>query len=273
MNSVIGFGELLLEIAHAEQAAGDDSTRLQKRVRYLQNIVGAGHSLLEMINTLLEMAKIEAGKVELAPEKVSLHEACEGLIGLIHPLAERKKIKLKLEVADDLPIIVTDPQKFQQIIFNFLSNAVKFTDSPARDGGPGTVTLRAERLRTGGGPDEVERVRVSVIDNGPGIAPEDQKRIFDAFQQLDSSHTREHAGTGLGLAISRELAALIQGQIQLESEPGRGSMFSLILPVSLDRARAAETRLESAFRGTLAGRRGWEGDGADEPAEGGPVAR
>jgi two-component system sensor histidine kinase BarA len=257
MNSIIGFAELLLEIAQAEAAAGDDSTRLTKRVRYLENITGAARNLLEMITSLLEMAKIEAGRVDLRPAPVNIGEACQGLLGLIYPLAERKGIELKLDVEPDLPIVETDLKKFQHIAFNFLSNAVKFTEGKGRDGGPGMVTLRAERLLAGGAPEAGERVRVSVIDTGPGIAPEDQERIFEKFQQLDGSHTREHPGTGLGLAICKELAGLLQGEIQLVSEVGRGSMFSLILPVKTDMQRVEEMKLEAAFRGSLAGRRSW----------------
>ncbi|MCH7791198.1 MAG: HAMP domain-containing histidine kinase [Planctomycetes bacterium] len=256
MNSVIGFGELLLEIAHAEAAAGDDSTRLTKRTRYLENIVSAARQLLEMITGLLEMAKIEAGKVELNIEKVSLHEACEGLIGLIYPLAQRCGIELKLEVSRDTPMIETDLQKLQQVIFNLLSNAVKFSGSADEANEP-TVVLRAEPLHVSRDEQEQDRVRISVIDSGPGIAPDDQERIFEAFYQLDGTHTREHTGTGLGLTICRELAALLQAEIQVESELGRGSMFSLIIPVRINPDRIAETRLESAFRGTLAGRREW----------------
>ncbi len=264
LNSIIGFAELLLEIARAEADAGDDSTRLSKRIRFLENIVSAGRGLLDMINDLLEMARIEAGKAELKPERVNLREVCEGLVGLIAPQSQKKGLDLTLEVAEDVPLLETDLKKFQHIVFNFLSNAVKFTPSVDRDGRAGRVTLRAERLVGRGGPEVAgggdggeERIRVSVIDTGPGIAPADQQRIFEKFQQLDGSHTREHAGTGLGLAISRELAGMLQAEIQLVSEPGRGSMFSLILPLRLDPGRAAETRLEAAFRGTLAGRRAW----------------
>ncbi len=257
MNSIIGFAELLLEISQAEAAAGDDSTRLTKRVRYLENIVAAARSLLEMITSLLEMAKIEAGRVDLRLAPVTLADACQGLLGLIYPLAERKGIELKLDVAPDLPTVETDLKKFQHIIFNFLSNAVKFTEGKDRHGGPGMVTLRAERLLGAGSPESPERVRVSVIDTGPGIAPEDQERIFEKFQQLDGSHTREHTGTGLGLAICKELAGLLQGEIQVVSEVGRGSMFSLILPVKTDQQRVEELKLEAAFRGSLAGRRSW----------------
>jgi two-component system sensor histidine kinase BarA len=254
LNSIIGFAELLNDIASAEAQAGDDSTRLAKRLRYTGNILVSGKNLLDMINGLLEMAKIEAGKIELRIEPVVLRDACEGLVGLIHPLADRKGIELNLDIEPDLPIIETDPKRFQQIVFNFLSNAVKFTPSKEAAGKAGQVTLRAERLasRGVGGAPAQERVRVSVIDTGPGIAPDDQPRIFEKFHQLDGSHTREHPGTGLGLSICKELAAVLQGELQLVSDLGRGSMFSVILPVKMDRDRAAEIKLESAFRGSLA---------------------
>ncbi len=259
LNSIIGFAELLREAAQAELEAGDDSTRLSKRVRYLENIATSSRNLLEMINSLLEMARIEAGKAELHAAPVNLGEACQGLLGLVQPLAERKGIELKLEAGEDLPIIETDAKKFQQVIFNFLSNALKFTPGAGADGKAGRITLRAERLAARGPAGEGEQVRVSVIDTGPGIAPEDQARLFQKFQQLDGGHTREHAGTGLGLAICKELAHILQGEIQLVSEPGRGSMFSLILPLKVDRERASEQRLESNFRGALAGRKAWAG--------------
>jgi two-component system, NarL family, sensor histidine kinase BarA len=259
LNAVIGFAELMREGAISEQEAGDDSSRLSKRIRYLDNIVTASRNLLEMINGLLEMARIEAGKAHLQPSQVNLVSACQGLLGLIAPLAERKGLELKLEVASEIPTVETDQKKFQQIIFNFLSNAVKFT--PARDssGRPGRVTLRVECLpgRAPSGPEAEDRVRISVIDTGPGISPEDQLRLFQKFQQLDGGHTREHTGTGLGLAISKELSHILQGEIQVVSDVGRGSMFSLILPMRVDQQRAEEQSLEARFRGALASPRAW----------------
>lgn len=259
LNSIIGFAELMREGALAEQEAGDDSSRLAKRIRYLENIVTAGRNLLDMINGLLEMARIEAGKAHLQAEAVNIVSASQGMLGLIAPLAERKGLELKLEVASDLPLIETDQKKFQQIIFNFLSNAVKFTPSRDASGRPGRITLRVERLpgRGAGGAEAEDRVRVSVIDTGPGISAEDQQRLFNKFQQLDGGHTREHTGTGLGLAISKELAHILQGQLQLVSEPGRGSMFSLIIPMRVDRERVQEQQLEAQFRGALASPRAW----------------
>ena len=249
LNSIIGFTELLLEIANAEAAAGDDSTRQQKRVRYLENILGSSRHLLEMIDSLLEMARIEAGRAEVKPESVDVAALCESLVGLTEPLARRKDISLAAEIAPDLPMVETDRTKLQQILFNFLSNAIKFTDRLAADASPG-VTLRAERLPPAQH-ESTARIRLSVIDSGPGIDPRDQARIFDKFQQSDAGLTRAHEGTGLGLAISKELAALIQGEIQLISDLGSGSMFSLIIPEALDHDRLSESTLEHRFRADL----------------------
>lgn len=260
LNSIIGFAELLLEIARAD-AADNSSPQAAKRIRYGENIVDAGRNLLAMINSLLDMAKIEAGKIEIDRRPVSLREACEGLLALGYPLAQKKGIQLKLELQDDLPVVETDPKKLQQILFNFLSNAVKFTPAPERTGREAIVTLRAESLPETGSSPATPRVRISVIDNGPGISPEDQAHIFEKFHQLDNSHTREHTGTGLGLAISKELASVLQGEIHLVSELGRGSMFSLILPTRIEEHDASQSAMEHRLRGVLAGRRDW-----DEPS-------
>ncbi|MBL4810331.1 MAG: HAMP domain-containing histidine kinase [Phycisphaerales bacterium] len=257
LNAIIGFAELLLEIVrrdiagaaeHPELPEGYDAEEMTKRERYLVNIVSAGRTLLEMIESLLEMAKIEAGRVELNIAPMNITDTCQALVGLIHPLARKKNIKVTLDLADDIPLVETDAKKFQQIVFNLLSNAVKFTGDNA-SGTPGEITLRAECL-----PDDdtgTDRLRVSIIDNGQGIDPSDQKRIFDKFQQVDSGHTRAHAGTGLGLAIVSELTRLLQGEIQLVSEVGSGSMFSLILPSKIDPDLLEETKLEAKFRGSL----------------------
>lgn len=116
------------------------------------------------------------------------------------------------------------------------------------------VTLRVEPIAGAQHESQHDHVRVSIIDNGPGIAKEDQTKIFEKFQQIDGSHTREHAGTGLGLAIAKDLARVIQGEIQLISEPGRGSMFSVIIPVHIDEIAAREHLLEASFKGSLARR-------------------
>lgn len=259
LNAIIGFAELLLEIARKEIAMGAegeganteppiDAKELSKRERYLVNIVSAGRTLLEMIESLLEMAKIEAGRVELNITQMNLAENCQALVGLIHPLARKKSIDVRLDISDELPMIETDPKKFQQIVFNLLSNAVKFTGNESH-GTPAEIILRAESIADDGS--GTDRIRISIIDNGEGIAPDDQKRIFDKFQQVDSSHTRTHTGTGLGLAIVLELTRLLQGEIQLESQIGAGSMFSVIIPTKIDPIAFEESKLEAKFRGAL----------------------
>ncbi len=260
LNSIIGFAELLLEIAIKEEAAGDDSSRLAKRKRYLENITGSGKSLLDLIDGLLEMAKVEAGKMDLRVQPVNVADLCEGLAALIRPLADKAGVEVVVDLGEELGTIETDGKKLQQILFNLLSNAVKFTgeyvsEGAAGEGKPARVTLRAERLaaRSAEGPGAGDRVRLCVLDTGPGIAEADKARIFEKFEQLDGSHTRKHAGTGLGLAIAKELTAMLQGEIGVESEPGRGSMFSVILPTHLDPQRSAEVRAEMAFRGKMAG--------------------
>lgn len=258
LNSIIGFGEILQDIANADASdTPPDEAALAKRRRYIGNLLNAARTLLVMIEELLAMAKIEAGKVELHPQTMNIAETCEGLVALIRPLADRKTIRLTLQLQSErggsagfsndareasLPVIETDPQKFQQVIFNFLSNAVKFTPDQ------GEVTLRAERLAGGDG---VPMVRVSVLDTGPGIPRDQHAFIFEKFNQIEAGHTRRHAGTGLGLAIAKEYAELLQGQIQLVSEPGRGSMFSFIVPLALNpvllqRKRADATRAPNA---------------------------
>ncbi len=250
LNSIIGFAELLNEIARADGMKAEPPPDVAKRQRYLDNIVTAGRNLLQMINSLLEMAKIEAGRIDLLVERMSLRDTCEGLLGLIDPLARKRSIELKLEVGEDLPPVATDVKKFQQIVFNFLSNAVKFTEPMERTGRQPQIILRAERL-LGSSPGIQDRVRVSVIDNGRGIAAEDQAKIFDKFVQVDGGHTREHSGTGLGLAICKELAGVLHAELQVVSELGRGSMFSVILPLSIEGAPARESELENKFRGAL----------------------
>lgn len=262
LNAIIGFAELLLAIAERDDRTQQppDAVSLAKRRRYLDNIMTAGRNLLEMIEDLLQMAKIEAGKVNLEPEEVELRDLCEGLMGLMYPLADRKGISVKLVLGERLPTLTTDARKLQQILFNFLANAVKFTEPVGSDGKPGEVVLRAERLPMTDR-DGIERVRISVMDNGPGIPQEFHASIFEKFRQLDSSHTRGHAGTGLGLAIAQEFAQLLQGEIQLESDRGRGAMFTLVIPVQLDQTRLAEQALEHRFRASLTGR----GEGVHSP--------
>ena len=209
LNSIIGFAELLSEIATEKSN--------EKAAKYAGNILQSGRGLLEIINDLLDLARIEAGKVTLNIEKTSLAGICEDLIRLTAPLTDSKQLTAEMHIAEDIPLLETDGGKLQQILYNLLSNAIKFTPSG------GQIRLEAE-LTTD------ELVAISVMDNGPGISKEDQGHIFDKFTQVEPSATRKHGGAGLGLAIAKELAELLGGELNLTSEPGRGSAFTLTIP-------------------------------------------
>jgi signal transduction histidine kinase len=215
LNAILGFAEILRE-KPAEDTA--------KSKRYAENIINSGKNLLGMINDLLEMAKMESGKIELHLEKTSIPELCRGLIAFFSPLTEKQKLKVRLIIDESIPLIKTDAGKVQQILYNLLSNAVKFTPED------GKIEIKAYM------PDH-QNVRVAITDTGPGIAEKDKEKIFEKFRQVDGSLTRTQAGTGLGLAISTELAKLLSGSIGLESVEGQGATFWLDLPV----IRADET--------------------------------
>ncbi len=263
LNSILGFAELLEEQVLKDVDTDYDAVRLNKRRRYVENIQSSGKTLLDLVTGLLEMAKMEAGKANLKLRVVDLKTLGEQMMVLMKPQADKRGVDLRFEVPESLPTIVTDAGKLQQVLFNLLSNAVKFTGdaldevkatamaSAAIDGSstPATIAarqslalLRIEHLpaRGGEGPGSAESVRISVLDTGPGIAPEDQKRIFEKFTQLDSGITRRHAGTGLGLYICKQLTTLLKGEIMVHSEVSQGSMFSIILPMAIDAAKPGE---------------------------------
>ncbi len=223
LNSIIGFAEVL-----GEALAGKNDPKDEKRRRYAANIITSSRRLLDLINDLLDLAKIEAGRMELRVGPVSIADTLEGLLNLIKPLAEKQNIVLRQKTQPNLPPVHTDAGKLQQVLFNFIANAIKFT--PPK----GTVTVRTLLL-----PDEPDsdtdptHIRISVIDTGPGIHDDDKERIFEKFVQLDPGVTKEHGGTGLGLTISQELAELLQGEITLDSLPGKGATFHLTIPLTL----------------------------------------
>ncbi|HTW93721.1 MAG TPA: HAMP domain-containing sensor histidine kinase [Tepidisphaeraceae bacterium] len=208
LNSILGFAELLKD----NITAGLET----KSGRYLQNILTSGRNLLDLINDLLDLAKIEAGKMEVRSEPLSLPDVFEGLSSVLKPLSEAKNLTVSARVAADVPIIFSDPAKLQQVLYNFLSNAIKFSPTAGR------VEVSAVM--------EGDSVRISVVDQGPGIEPEMQLIIFEKFRQIDGGVTRQHGGTGLGLAIARELTTLLGGEIGVRSVPGQGATFWIILP-------------------------------------------
>ncbi|HVX84252.1 MAG TPA: ATP-binding protein [Phycisphaerae bacterium] len=237
LNAILGFADLMGDAAARlapPPAAGAPipaNTPEAKLQRYSDNIRTSARQLLDLINDLLDLAKIEAGKIVLREEKVNVADVCEAMANFMRPLAQKKNIDLHIQIAPDMPLITTDAGRFQQILYNFLSNAIKFTPTD------GSVTIAArkdEPVVAGADPagNTETAVRVSITDTGPGISPEDQKVIFDKFRQIDGSVTRQHAGTGLGLTIARELASMLGARIELLSAIGKGATFSLIMPVT-----------------------------------------
>jgi signal transduction histidine kinase len=212
LNAILGFAEILRE--------KPGILKKDKAQRYAENIITGGQRLLNMINDLLDMAKTEAGKMKLYMEKTSVPQLCKGLVASYSAVTKKKRIKVKLLIDDDIPILSTDAGKVQQIMYNFLSNAVNFT--PQR----GRIEIRAAML-------DEKTVRLSVSDTGCGIAEPDREKIFEKFRQADGSITRQSTGSGLGLAISKELATILAGSIGMESETGKGSTFWLDIPVTL----------------------------------------
>ncbi len=217
--SIIGFAELLRDAWENPKA---DRTRL---ARYSNNILISGRSLLEIINDLLDLAKIEAGEVVLHLSEFSIVDLCGDLVDFVRPMADKKEQQLSLHLPDDPPQFHSDSGKVRQILYNLLSNAIKFT--PAG----GSISLEVACRGQGS-------ARLIVRDTGPGIATEHHATVFDKFRQLDSSETREYEGTGLGLAISRELVHILGGSIELVSQPECGAVFLVDLPTVAQRAEA-----------------------------------
>lgn len=207
--SIIGFAELLRDSPAIEQNT--------KASRYAENILISGRILLEIINDLLDLAKIEAGKIELRIEPVHPGEVCQTMVDFLRPLSDKKRLTLDCDVPSDLPVIQTDRGRLRQILYNLISNAIKFTPDE------GSVRVSAHPVAGG--------VRLAVADSGPGIDPSQHALIFEKFRQIDGSATREHYGTGLGLPIARELAHLLGGRIGVQSELGHGAVFWCEFPV------------------------------------------
>ncbi len=210
LNAVIGFSEVLIQRMFG--ALND------KQDEYLKDIYASGQHLLSLINDILDLSKIEAGRMELAPAPFHLPIALENAVTLVRERAARHGITLELDLDPRLGELVGDERKVKQVVLNLLSNAVKFTP----DGG--RITLKAGR-RDG-------RAEISVADTGIGIAPEDQAAIFEEFRQVGTDETRKQEGTGLGLTLAKKFVELHGGRIWVESEPGRGSTFIFTLPVS-----------------------------------------
>jgi len=231
LNSIIGFSDLL----------GSADGLEEKQVRFASNIQHSGKQLLDMINDILDLAKIESGKMEIRLSDFNIATVVATQCDMARPLSEKKNIDLEYEFAPDLPFMTQDQGKIEQILNNLLSNAIKFTP----DGGRINVVVHRDRRGD---------LRLTVFDTGVGISESEQVLVFEKFRQgttvlaVGNAMTREYSGTGLGLSIVRELCRLLGGDITLESELGKGSEFTVHLPWKLTELPRIESPLADELK-------------------------
>jgi PAS domain S-box-containing protein len=228
LNAVIGFADLL-----SSGAVKPDSPKHQQ---FLGHVSASGRHLLQLINDLLDLSKVESGKFEFFPDPVNLSELVQELCDTLHASTQLKSIELSITIAPAVTQLLIDPARLKQVLYNYLSNAIKFTPIG------GQVTVRG--LAEGD-----QHFRLEIEDNGIGISVADQARLFTEFQQLDAGYTKHHQGTGLGLALTRRLVEAQGGQVGVSSQPGVGSVFHLILPLVQDTATALDR--QAMTTGTL----------------------
>lgn len=228
INSILGFSELLMDETFGALT--------EKQKRYANNIYNSGNHLLQLINNILDIAKIESGKMELNYESFSVQQVIEEVVGVIKSLANKKRQRLDVKIDEKVSLIKADRVKFKQVLYNLLSNAVKFTPEA------GDITVEAEIIGTTASLNTGEplqynlsipfqHLRLSVTDTGIGIKKEDQELIFSEFVQVDSSFSRKYEGTGLGLALTKRFVEMHGGSIFVESEEGKGSKFTVVIPL------------------------------------------
>ncbi len=229
LNSIIGFSEML-----EDQTVGELNP---SQARYVSNVLASGRHLLDLINDILDLAKIESGRFRLQSETFDATRTITGALDIVRALATKRGVTLSSDVPSDLPLLRADSTKFKQVLYNLVSNAVKFT--PA--GGKVTVGARVTGEQGPG-----QALRMSVSDTGIGIKPEDHARVWREFEQVDSTHARQHPGTGLGLTLTKRIVELHGGRIWLESEgvEGRGSTFTFEMPLAPAPAAAPTAAVE-----------------------------
>ena len=225
LNAIIGFSEVL-----ADKMFGELNDR---QLKYTNNILSSGRHLLQLINDILDLSKIEAGRLELSVTSFEVRKALEDVHAIVKGLAAKKRITLVLQTAPELPALCADLPKFKQVMYNLLSNAIKFTP----EGGKVTLSAAVEHESTppwlGAIASPGGWLVLNVSDTGIGIKPEDQDRIFSQFEQVDSSYARQQQGTGLGLTLTRKLVEAHGGGISLRSDgEGQGSTFTVMLPMA-----------------------------------------
>ena len=226
LNAIIGLTEMM--VSNAPRFGTEKATEPLRRVHR------AGTHLLGLINQVLDLSKIEAGKLELNPTLVDLATLVDEIVGTARQLAEQNKNRLMVEAHDDLGSLMVDPMRLQQILLNLLSNACKFTKA-------GEVALRIRKIV-----DERSRIEFAVADTGIGMTAEQQAKLFEEFSQAESSTAQRYGGTGLGLAITRKLARMMGGDVTVNSEPGKGSVFTVRLPSDEATGPTQESRAQGS---------------------------
>jgi signal transduction histidine kinase/CheY-like chemotaxis protein len=222
LNAIIGFSELMMN---------GNGTAEAERKEYLGHVVASGRHLEQLVNDILDLSKVEAGKMEFHPQPVELPGLVGDVTDTMRVLADRKQIELDIDVAPEMPWAVVDPARFKQVLYNYLSNALKFTPEGGR------VCIRIEPVQEG-------RFRLAVEDTGIGISLEDQQRLFHEFEQVDQTVRKEHQGTGLGLALVKRIVESQGGAVGVESTPGTGSVFYAELPRAPERAAGAGAKAD-----------------------------
>jgi len=210
LTSVIGYSDMML--------GGMTGELSEQQTTFVENILRSSETLLNLINDILDLTKIEAGRLELNYEAVDLRAALLAVLPVVKPRAQAKRIRISTFLPTDLPLVWADPSKLNQVLLNLLTNGVKYTHEN------GSVSVEARP--------QGDLVELWVTDTGIGISKEDLDKIFQRFTQVDSSATRSQGGTGLGLAITRELVELHGGSIRVQSKLGKGSSFIFTLPIS-----------------------------------------
>jgi signal transduction histidine kinase len=216
LNAILGYTELIIDQIYGETP--------QKMKGVLERVQANGKHLLGLINDVLDLSKIEAGQLVLSLSKYSIEDVVHGVFATVESLANAKKLALKIDAPKDLPAGYGDERRLTQVLLNLVGNAIKFTDA-------GEVTIKA--AEAGG------VYTLSVHDTGPGIDPGDQVKIFEEFQQADSSATKKKSGTGLGLSIARRIIEMHGGRIWVESTVGQGATFFVTIPVTVGQQVAA----------------------------------
>jgi signal transduction histidine kinase len=208
LNAILGYTELIIDAVYGDVP--------QKMAGVLERVQSNGRHLLGLINDVLDLSKIEAGQLTLSLASYSIADVVHGVANVVESLATEKRLALNVEVLPHLPVGFGDERRISQVLLNLVGNAIKFTDK-------GEVVIAASAQNGS--------FNLAVRDTGPGIAPTDQAKIFEEFQQADNSTTKTKGGTGLGLAIARRIIEMHGGTISVESKVGEGSTFSVILPV------------------------------------------